>query len=212
MKKLSLLVGAAFMALSAGSAASAAMITYTASGTANAVVVGLGVFDGAFTAVGVGDTATLFNPVGFPSVNAVVLNSLTLTIGGQSVTGLEPTVFFSNAPFNAYGFNSFHPGVPFDILAVLGFNFAVPNGYDALGSLGPTAVAFSGSQTGPGIFSYATDAGPAFFQRVNITSFEASLGNGGAVPEPASWAMMIAGFGIAGAAMRRKTKVAVSYS
>ena len=29
-------------------------------------------------------------------------------------------------------------------------------------------------------------------------------GGGGAVPEPASWAMMIAGFGLIGAAMRRR--------
>ena len=32
----------------------------------------------------------------------------------------------------------------------------------------------------------------------------------GAVPEPASWAMMIAGFGLVGAAMRRRTRVAVA--
>jgi PEP-CTERM motif len=212
MKKFGLLVGAMAMALSAGTSASAAMITYTASGTANAVVVGVGVFDGLFTAVGVGDTDTYFNPVGFPTVNAVVLNSLTLTIGGQSVTGLEPTVFFTNPPFNTSGFNSLHPSAPFGILGVLGFSFATPNAYDALGNLGATAVAFSGSQTGPGIFSYATSAGFAYFQNVNITSFEASLASTPSVPEPASWAMMIAGFGIAGAAMRRKTSVKVSYS
>lgn len=36
---------------------------------------------------------------------------------------------------------------------------------------------------------------------------------GGAVPEPATWAMMIAGFGLTGAAMRRrKTRVAVTYA
>jgi PEP-CTERM motif len=32
------------------------------------------------------------------------------------------------------------------------------------------------------------------------------------VPEPANWAMMIAGFGLAGAAMRRRTKLAVTYA
>jgi PEP-CTERM motif len=31
------------------------------------------------------------------------------------------------------------------------------------------------------------------------------------VPEPASWALMLAGFGLAGAAMRRRTRVAVTY-
>ena len=34
-----------------------------------------------------------------------------------------------------------------------------------------------------------------------------SFASGNAVPEPASWAMMIAGFGLVGAAMRRRTAV-----
>ncbi len=39
------------------------------------------------------------------------------------------------------------------------------------------------------------------------------LGDMGAVPEPASWAMMIFGFGLVGGAMRRrKTKLTVSYA
>lgn len=33
---------------------------------------------------------------------------------------------------------------------------------------------------------------------------------GGAVPEPASWAMLVAGFGLVGASMRRRKSVAVS--
>ena len=37
-------------------------------------------------------------------------------------------------------------------------------------------------------------------------------GNTGAVPEPATWAMMIAGFGMVGGAMRRRSKVTVSYA
>lgn len=35
---------------------------------------------------------------------------------------------------------------------------------------------------------------------------------GNAVPEPASWAMMLAGFGIAGVAMRRRSSVRVTYA
>jgi choice-of-anchor A domain-containing protein len=36
--------------------------------------------------------------------------------------------------------------------------------------------------------------------------------NSGAVPEPASWAMMIAGFGLVGTAMRRRNKLAASFA
>ena len=35
---------------------------------------------------------------------------------------------------------------------------------------------------------------------------------GNAVPEPATWAMMIGGFGLVGAAMRRRAKVTVAYA
>jgi hypothetical protein len=34
----------------------------------------------------------------------------------------------------------------------------------------------------------------------------------GAVPEPATWAMMIAGFGMTGAALRRRPTVKVSFA
>lgn len=43
-------------------------------------------------------------------------------------------------------------------------------------------------------------------------SYSGNLGLGAAVPEPASWAMMIAGFGLVGAAMRRRTKVKVRFA
>ena len=36
--------------------------------------------------------------------------------------------------------------------------------------------------------------------------------NSGAVPEPAAWAMMLAGFGLVGSAMRRREKVAVTFA
>jgi hypothetical protein len=46
---------------------------------------------------------------------------------------------------------------------------------------------------GVGQFNFGADGGQAIFAY-----------NGGVVPEPASWAMMIAGFGLVGAAMRRR--------
>jgi hypothetical protein len=48
---------------------------------------------------------------------------------------------------------------------------------------------------------------------VIITNNEGTLPPvNGAVPEPASWAMMLAGFGLAGAAMRRARKTSVTFA
>ena len=56
-------------------------------------------------------------------------------------------------------------------------------------------------------------ADTAWIDSGNLTSWSVQLsGNAGAVPEPATWAMMIAGFGLVGGAMRRRSKVKVSYA
>jgi hypothetical protein len=47
-----------------------------------------------------------------------------------------------------------------------------------------------------------------FISRVEF-SYELGLAPGG-VPEPASWAMLIAGFGLTGAAMRRRRTAALA--
>jgi hypothetical protein len=54
--------------------------------------------------------------------------------------------------------------------------------------------------------NYTTFAGPGYATAFMdpIVSFSAG------VPEPASWAMMIAGFGLVGAAARRRRTVAVA--
>ena len=39
-----------------------------------------------------------------------------------------------------------------------------------------------------------------------VNPSDLGLGNAGAVPEPATWAMLIAGFGLVGAAMRRRRR------
>jgi hypothetical protein len=45
----------------------------------------------------------------------------------------------------------------------------------------------------------------------DITFGSAIVGGGGAVPEPASWAMMVAGFGLAGHALRRRRRTALRF-
>ena len=54
------------------------------------------------------------------------------------------------------------------------------------------------------------NGGDPFQLRVNELTHAALGGTGGAVPEPASWALMIGGFGMAGAALRRRRAVAVA--
>jgi hypothetical protein len=76
---------------------------------------------------------------------------------------------------------------------------------------------FSGSRTvdvnsswsaGGLLFAFSNEGGGSYGMR-NLT-FELRAidngGGGGAVPEPASWAMLIAGFGLVGAASRRRRR------
>lgn len=51
---------------------------------------------------------------------------------------------------------------------------------------------------------FGTTPGPAYLDDFTI--------NVGAIPEPASWAMMISGFGLIGAAARRRPRVTMSYA
>jgi hypothetical protein len=45
---------------------------------------------------------------------------------------------------------------------------------------------------------------------IRVTAIPFADPGGGAVPEPASWAMLIAGFGLVGAAQRRRKAVAAA--
>jgi len=57
-----------------------------------------------------------------------------------------------------------------------------------------------------GFSVYGTSPGPAYLDDFTITSSNA------AVPEPATWAMLIVGFGLVGGAMRRRHSVRVTYA
>ncbi len=77
--------------------------------------------------------------------------------------------------------------------------FPVSELFNSLTGTAFVRVVFSdagGDGSGPGI--------------TNLT-FETGSFNGG-VPEPATWAMMLAGFGLIGATMRRRQKVAVRHA
>jgi hypothetical protein len=54
----------------------------------------------------------------------------------------------------------------------------------------------------------ARDSGTVKFTTTQIANYTGAVFNIGSVPEPASWAMLIAGFGMTGATMRRRRAVA----
>lgn len=85
------------------------------------------------------------------------------------------------------------------------FSITAPNlGFTQFSS--PTL--FTGSQTMPTFSTGSFTLVNPFFGNgtLNISSVQA------AVPEPASWAMMIMGFGVVGLAMRRRQKVTMRVS
>ena len=111
-----------------------------------------------------------------------------------------------------------------EFLNTTSFNFSetsAPNLFDAGGGLyrGTPGgyIYLSGGELTPGdsyIFSLgttrtgSTNAMFAFFDSSEMRSIVDPLIPGTlGVPEPASWALMIAGFGLTGAAMRRRVKV-----
>lgn len=74
---------------------------------------------------------------------------------------------------------------------------------------------FSSASGGSGVFFFQTIEYPAYIFRentgaeftitsVSVAPYTATIDPIGGVPEPASWALLIAGFGLTGAAMRRR--------
>ena len=69
------------------------------------------------------------------------------------------------------------------------------------------------AQTNIQWFAYASGGnyiGADCFNCGGNPGFEGIAGNGSAVPEPATWALMISGFGMVGATLRRRKTVAVT--
>ena len=110
-----------------------------------------------------------------------------------------------------------------NLVTVLGDRFPAGSGFatleaygisgNFLGSVsapdtGPFGTGLTLSYSGPGIHSVR------FFSNNNTVGFDNFefgdlTGVSGGVPEPASWALMIAGFGLTGAAMRRRAQVLI---
>jgi hypothetical protein len=215
--------GAAAAALASALPAQAATIVHTAvgraSGTLNSVF-----FDSSFTITSKADLSSQQtcnnggNPI--PGCKFVVNDELKLDIGGiGTVTLTGPSISFVNNGPGLFGFSELLPGAP-PIVNTFAFINTGPRG-----SLTPVFLTWDGaSNLGPvntnGFFNrffapfVATSGGNLVFspapQDQNVV-FSAVVQQG-AVPEPATWAMLIAGFGLTGAAMRRTRSVRVAFT
>lgn len=193
----------------------AALATIAASAQAATVV---GTFAAALSDVqsstfGIRDGSVLTNAGGF----------VTSRTGDLSVVALGTPLAFSTvtatngAALNfASSFGSFI-GTIRDLMAVPAPNAVVsfnalgnftPNGTLSTFDAGPASLTVSFTQTG------ALNAGgqqPAISGSFTFASPPTiGDGSGSVVPEPAAWAMLIAGFGMTGAAMRRRGARAVA--
>lgn len=156
---------------------------------------------------------------------SIYLSSDASNIYGFLQADAVPANFFANLYFDVYHANGPGSDVGFEITNSRGFIPGTP-GYQ------PVPINFATTATGVE-FSIANAyvmgpdiaVGDQIYLRLS-QSFGYSVAGGasygpnglgaitigGAVPEPATWAMLIAGFGLVGAAMRRKRRTAVAYA
>ena len=221
------LVGAAF-SLAMASSAQAAVVTYI--GADNNVgnlaqMTNSSAAAAAFDAVTAGATLVDFESA-LPASLSIAGGSITnnsgcgalcgfnTTSGGQnflSLFGGSATFNFTSA-VNAFGF--FVSGLQTNLVGQQTVTFS--DGSQQVINF-PSAV--QGGNGGGGAFIGFTDFGKSILSvTVNVSNDIVAIddlrfGNIGApVPEPATWAMMIAGLGAVGYAMRRRRNVAVSFA
>jgi hypothetical protein len=185
IKVKKLIVAALLGAASISAPAAAATITYTLSGTFT------GTLDGNFFSTdavftGVADT----NGPQTYGQEFHDLTSLKAVAGGVTYNSVNTGYLYTYPNFGSAGFGTLTNGY------FVAFNGAF--GFDGVSNYAPTPVTGFGAVNQ----AFVTDKGTAYINTATNLTFSASLA--GAVPEPATWAMMIGGIGMVGGAMRRR--------
>ena len=179
------------------------------------------------------------NPVGnFYASQGIVFSEDTLALvdsdsGGSGNFANEPSpntiMFFTNSNNAILNYAAgFQTGFSFFYTSSVATSVTVWDGVDGAGNLLGTlnlAAQFGTNCVGDpgGSFCNFTAVGVTFAGTAKSINFAGTAGRtgfdditfgsdvaGGGVPEPASWAMLIAGFGLVGAAARRRRNVAVA--
>jgi hypothetical protein len=137
---------------------------------------------------------------------------LTGTIGGSQRSGTSDGFFLgfsfaSTTTMLNYGFN-------FSGSDIVAFPTATTTGVTTSSGISGTnpfaaySIFFTAGTAGSLKFNIGTNSA----DNVGPLLDDVKLSINARVPEPAAWAMMLAGFGLVGAAMRRREKVAVSFA
>lgn len=214
-KHLACLAGAAVLA--AANPANAATIVFNFGGTGGLVGSpstfsttnsGLSV-----TARGYGGLSALFNQVDYSDPASVTrdagglgvagnlsgqINDLGLTGGEGLLLVFSQSVQLTQAVLTSFGVSD-----------SVSFEFGAPIAPgETLDSLSAPGGVWNGSYTGTHFFFAANSFSPTSFRLGSVTVNTATP----AVPEPATWAMLIVGFGMMGGMLRRKQQQRVRYN
>ncbi|MET3726309.1 hypothetical protein [Sphingomonas trueperi] len=182
MKRIILAAALAGSGISAS--APAATITYQLGGSFGGSLNGKSFdFDAVFT--GIGDPKSGWSSIGAPYRD---LMSLRFVVDGIPYSSAGPAYFYGDGGFQDSGFGTLSSGY---FIAFSGLN-----GYDGISNLASTPVSFEFPADQP----LLTDHGAVYINRASGLTFSATVSG---VPETSSWAMIIGGFALGGAALRR---------
>ena len=204
-----------------GGAAALALLAFAGTAQAGVTLVN---DNATFDALGTIDQTTNFDgydPNGFTSLGATTtFGALTFTTGDNLIvgtgTGFHPirnTFNFNNwspvsgtiaSDFTLFGFKLGTLGTQSAMSITLYTNLGSYSFADLSSPMADSALDFHGfvATGGEHFTGFTLSSAVGGGSAPSTTDFE--LGHAGAVPEPASWAMMVGGFGLAGAAMRRR--------
>lgn len=220
--------------LAAPVAAQASMFTFKFGGATTSGRLTLTYEPDTNTSPVLGQSPNIYDPVGSYIITGVsgTFSDSALGIVGATVTGLEPLNRVAPEPSNleapsrfsllaiangvddgsghpSLGFhydNIFYPGgspltssdYPFSggVFDIYGLAFVLDNG---------NAVNLWSNGVLPGV---GLDYGVAITDRIDVLDYSGGV-SVQAVPEPASWALMLSGFGVMGATMRRRRSASI---
>jgi hypothetical protein len=156
-----------------------------------------------------GTSTSLRSYVGY--TNATSGGAVNFGVGADNQQFSE--IVFSPTAGNLVSFRGldFFPGSATQVIYTLEVRdasntlIASASGDSTPGSFNPNTAYFSGPLT----FRFSNTSGGLVIDNVTVDVIGAAT-NG--VPEPAAWALMVGGFGIAGAALRRRRPTSVSYA